>query len=538
MIFVDLFAWIIFIFLTWYVLLQFYIISCSSRGRIVDIEKRSYSNKFDQNITVIVYSHNNLETVIELVEGLKKQNYDSDKFSVNVILDNCDDESAKLLEIIGGTRLWRITTDVKPIGKYKAIAWLLERILSVENTNAFVFLTADVLVKQDFLSKLNSAIQDNPVLIGDILPVDDNYNFFTKLHLLKSKIKNKINVHGRHYASLANLLDSNIFAIRQDILEKINFQLCDNGFEEFEYSVKLSNTNIEITYSSEFAVYKQFFESLSSLAISQYKKRYKSFITFKNNFMLLFSGTNLKTKELLLSLLYPSGTLFTMLVIGLFWVSPQIKYTGLCFIHIKFLIFLLFGYFIASFASAIGAKAGFENIKTSIQGMFLAPVIFVCSFFLKLVLNFNLKFKEKNKAQINKDNEKVVIDVTITDGRGDIPCKLEIKQGEENQAIFIFKNKKMASAKHPRIDDAIEELIEKLKLHGFALKICLNCGYFEINNNVIAKFDGKQGYCLFKNLDTGTKEKHYSYIWKSCPNIIPPQARNIILKQLGFDTNK
>ena len=529
MIIIDLFARIICIFLIYYVFLQFYIINFASKGRIIDIKKRNNSTKFDQNITVIIYAYNNSETIIELIESLKKQDYDPEKYSVNVILDNCDDESAKLLEIIGGTRLWRITTDIKPIGKYKSIAWLLERILSVENTNAFIFLTADLYVKQDFLSRLNSAIHDKPVLVGNVLPIEHPHNFFTKLHLLKTRIKNKINIYGRYYASMGNILHSDIFAIRQDILEKINFQLCEDGFEEYEYSLKLSNADIKVGYSPEFCAYKHFFESLSSLAIIECKKRYKSLITFKNNAKLLFSRTNLRTKELLLSLLYPSGTIFTFLVLSLIFLHA---------VSIKILLVLLFGYFFAGFSSAICVKSDIDSIKTVIHGMFISPVIFVSSFFIKFILNFNFRLKEKTKLQIMKDGEKLIIDAAVTDGRGEIPCKLEIKQGDENQVIFIFKNKKMSSAKHPRIDLAMQELVEKLKIHGFALKICINCGYFELNNSVAARFDGKQGYCLLNNLEAGTKEKYYTYIWKTCSNIIPPQARNIILKQLGFNIDK
>ena len=187
------------------------------------------------------------------------------------------------------------------------------------------------------------------------------------------------------------------------------------------------------------------------------------------------------------------------------------------FISIKFLMLLLLSYFAAGFSAIAGARSDYNDIRIGIKGIFINPVIFVASIFLKFVLNFNIKFKEKKKVQIKKDGEKVIVEAVITDGRGEIPCKIEIRQNDENnQAVFIFKNKKMASGSHPRIDFAIEELIEKLKLHGFALKICMNCGYFELNSGVAARLEGKQGYCLFNNLDKGTKEKEYSYIWSSC----------------------
>ncbi|MFH0702254.1 MAG: glycosyltransferase, partial [bacterium] len=313
MIFVDLIAWFVFLFLGYYVLLQLYIINSSSKGRIIDIEKKNYIPKFQQNITVIIYSHNNASTVLDLIESLKKQNYDTNKYSINIILDNCEDNSAKLLEILGGTRLWRVNTDIKPIGKNKAVAWLLERIMSSENTNAFVFLSADCFVKPDFLSKINAAIYDNQVLTGEVLPSNICLNLITRLVCLGNKVKNRVTDHGRYYACLGNILENDVWAIRQDILEKVKFSNTDYGFEEYEYSIKLNKAKILVANSYQLFAYKQFVENLKSVAVDDYKKRYKRFITFKNNLLLLFSKESLKTKELLLSLIYPSSVVFIIL---------------------------------------------------------------------------------------------------------------------------------------------------------------------------------------------------------------------------------
>ena len=306
MLFFDLISWILFIFLAFYVLNQLYIISCSSRGKIADIEKKNYAVKFQQNINIIVYSHNNASTIIDLIESLKRQEYNPERYSINVIMDNCDDNSSKLLEILGGTRLWRINTDIKPIGRNKAIAWLLERILSSENTNAFVFLNADCIVKPDFLARVNAAIYDNPVLLGETLPLNSDLDLMSTLACLRNKIKNKVINHGRYYASLSTLLDEDIYAIRQDILEKLTFSITDYGFEEYEFSIKLANAGIPTSNSHHLYCYKQFSEDLNSIALDDYKKRYKSLITFKNNILFLFTNKrSVKAKELILSLIYP-----------------------------------------------------------------------------------------------------------------------------------------------------------------------------------------------------------------------------------------
>jgi len=533
---IDLFSWITFVFLALYVLLQLYIVSCSSRGRITDIEKRNYTPQYQQNITVIVYSHNNSSTIIELIESLKKQDYDQDKYSVNVILDNCDDNSAKLLEILGGSRLWRISTDSKPIGRSKAIAWLLERILSSGNTNAFVFLDADCNVKANFLSKFNAALHENQVLIGEIIPTNNYPDVMTSIFCTKNKVKYRVLKHGRYYASLTNILDQSLWAIRQDILEKIKYAISENGFEEYEYSFKLSQANICVAYSSQLCAYKQFSETFTSLVASTFKTRYKSFITFKNNISLFLSG-NFRTKELLLSLIYPSDFTFILLNTTLFATVLFVPVWFASFIGFKIVLTLLAGFLFTRSLSMLIARCTFSDYRNDFIAIMISPVVFVLSFLqgLKFKFSLNVKLPKREKIEKKSSNRKVV-DASITDGRKELACQLEIKETENNaQIIFMFKDKKMTTSKHIRIDQAMEELLEKLKSHGFALKICINCGYFNFNEGIASQFEGQQGYCLFDNLNSGSKAEEFSYLWNTCSNIVPVQARTHILQQLNKD---
>ncbi len=535
MLFLDFISWILFLFLTFYVMNQLYIISCSSKGKIADVEKRNYAVKFEQNLNVIVYSHNNASTIIDLIESLKRQEYSQERYSINVILDNCDDNSAKLLEILGGARLWRINTDIKPIGKNKSIAWLLERILSSENTNAFIFLNADCIVKPDFLARVNAAIYDNPVLMGEVLPANSELNLMTNLANLRSKIRNKVITHGRYYASLGSILDEDVCAIRQDILEKVRFAITDYGFEEYEFSIKLANANIPVSNSYQLYCYKHISESLRSIALSDYKRRYKAFITIKNNFLyLLTNKRSFKAKELILSLTYPSSMLFIILAFFLFNVS---FYTNTVFsqvISIKVILLLLLGYACSNLFAMLVSRCSFNEYKNAVFWLLFMPIVFSLSLLQGIRLNMSFKFTLPKKFLINKDFHKQIIDATVSDGKKELPCQLEIRQNDtHSQLIFMFNGKKLSSSKQPRVDFAFEEISEKLRAHGFNLKVCINCGYFKLNESIASKLGGEQGYCLFDNIDKGSKAWEYTYIWNACVNIISIKTRKHILQKLS-----
>ena len=143
-----------------------------------------------------------------------------------------------------------------------------------------------------------------------------------------------------------------------------------------------------------------------------------------------------------------------------------------------------------------------------------------------------VKKKDKNCISL----EKTVAYTTITNGKKEFPCTIEIMRGNDNaRAVFIFRDKQLGSGKHTRVSYAVEEIVDKLKKHGFSLKVCSNCGYFYMTEASSAHSDGEKGYCLYKNFKENTKEKEFMPVWETCDNIIPCQARTYILQQLGIE---
>jgi len=535
MIIIDLIAWTLFIYLAYFTLYRYIIIFNSSRGKFIDVEKRDYEPGYYRKFTVIIYSHNNSQKVKSLVESFAAQNYDQEKYSINVILDNCDNENIKLLEILGGTKLWRINTDIKPIGKFKAYAWLLERIRAFENTNAFIFLDAECKIKGDFLEKANINLKEESVIAGETVK---RKNFLlNRIVNIRNKLNNKVIKHGRFYTSLGNVIDADVLLIKQDVLEKIEFETIDNGFEEFEYSIKLKYFNIPVAYSNEITVFKNQIETLKSIAINDYQKRYAAIRAFINNFSILFTKSKLSVKEFILSMLYPSGTIFAFWSIVLIGIS--LLYPNTYFSHIigaSIVTGLLVLKFVSDFYALVTLRGNYRDYYHSLLMFFLAPVIYLRS----LLVGFISPSKDKkqkiayNPGIINF--EKSTAEATITDGKKEFPCQIEITKTDENaKATFMFRDKKLNSSKHTRVSYAVEEIIDKLRKHGFSLKVCSNCGYFYMTESSAAHTDGERGYCLYRNFKENSREKEFMPVWGSCKNIIPCQARAYILQQLGIE---
>ena len=107
------------------------------------------------NIIVIIYARNNESTIVPLLEALNKQNYNKEHYQTHIILDHCTDNSSNILEFIGGAKIWRVGENA-PIGRDEAISWILEGLLSYQNVDAFVFLSADRYINENFISSINA----------------------------------------------------------------------------------------------------------------------------------------------------------------------------------------------------------------------------------------------------------------------------------------------------------------------------------------------------------------------------------------------
>ncbi len=525
--------------LLYYIVNELYILNNAHKGKFYDIHKANAPGCPEQNINVIVYAHNNENTIVQLIDSLKKQDYNADRYIINVILDNCSDGSAKYLEIVGGTRIWRINTSTQPVGKFKAVVWLLERIMSCENSNSFVVVDADTITEKDFLSKINSVLFDTPVVIGDVQPLNYSPNIFSKFEYLNYFSGTRLINLGRTHLKLGNIIDAPVFAIRQEVLEKIKFNRKEKDFEEYFYSLKLLDNGIRVVFSSRVSVYKFFNENILDVAKILYNRRLKRFVTFRNNLPLLLFNNNIKLKELTLSMVAP-GTLTKLVILSfLIYVSQNYNILFSHFISDKILYAVMGLVMIKSISALLTAGILKVGLKSIFLLAFYTPFIYLFS----VLAGFNSQkageLETKGKCNLtlkNNDAERYFVEATVTNGKNEIPCKLEIVQYNNNsQVVFLFKDKKLSSGKQSRIDYAMEEVIEKLKKHGFVLKTCLNCGYFRFNEAIASRHCGAKGYCLYENIDSGSRIKHLSSIWNSCENIIPSQARSYIFQKLNID---
>ncbi len=487
------------------------VVYMSSRRRSLELKQKYMTNSYNNNLVVIIYAQNNEKTVVPLLEQLNKQDYPKSNYQVHIILDNCTDNSANMLEFVGGAKVWRLT-DGAPMGKDESISWLLERLISFQNVNAFVFLNANRIIDKNFLSSINTALFSNDVVVGSTNLITDNENFKFRMLDAVNKYRNNIIKVGRSVMGLATRVDSDVVAIRQEVLEKIKCVDFKDTNSELKYTILLNRNNF-------IPIFNPNIRTLVDVEEFNFKKPdlgYK-FSLLKHCFKLIFSS-NPKFSEFIFSMFTPNVLLVAVLylVVAIF--------SGYYYFFYDFYFVLSIGALLVG--SFIWSAVIMNTHRVHTKYLLVYPFY---SFYSKFIRDsfFGKLFVKVSKKKDEINIEKATIDVEVTDGKNILPCKLDlISEDGLVKVVFRFKKKRYVTDSHIRMCDAIRDISEKLNNHGFRIKICQTCAYFS------AKIDGTtnmlKGYCNRQPEGEQLLEPKEMLLWNSCFYYLPEDLNKIV----------
>lgn len=470
------------------------------KDRKLSVRKKYEDLNYQNNLCIIIYSHNNEIYLENLIKQLKEQDYSSQNFSTYVILDNCSDNSEKILINEPSIQVFSIK-DQGTIGKDQAISILLEKLSAIQNCNAYVFLDANRYVEKDFLASINSALESSAVISGSTNLIGENLNLRQKIKVIFHKYYTNFLQKSRSLMGLATTIDSSILIMRQDLMEKIGCIDFQNINSELKYSLLLSKIKCKCTFNPNIKTY---------INVDEFTLRIPS-ITARLN---LFKSC--------LTQLWTTNFVFTEHVFSL--LSPNVLFLLIAYIYL--LKYSFNYYFIVDFSVVLisfiilvlGFSVSLLNSKLQskeILYLFLYPIYSIGHIFRNFPICRNIRNRIKSKKERIANTEKLIVDVAVTDGRNNIPCKLElISESGLAKVKFMFKNKKFTTATHLRMVDAITELTSKLSEYGFVLKVCQCCQSFE--PNIDGSTNMVKGFCNHRFANAPSSEPIPTLLWNSC----------------------
>lgn len=533
---VNILAILIVIYLAFSYVYFYYVVYCASKSRLVEIENKIASTDYQNTFNVVIYAQNSEQTIATLVNALKAQEYNKEKYSINVILDNCTDETARVLEINSGARLWRLNSENDmPVGKAESIKWFFDRIFINDKSDTFVFLNGDSTVRPDFLARLNEKINVTPVVSGITLNRNLFSTFVGRTIGYRKVFLNTILFLGRNIAGFLNYLNDDVFAIKKDVLLQVRNSFSAENDYLFELPIVLSNSNIKMEHSPDIKVFKQYYETTDNILDFFNKINFKKIYVLKKHFKDLFSPDyTLASKEYIISAIYP-GEFFVILSI-LFLMKFAFVDNFVLGYQGPFLLLIYYSILFIYLANV--AKFNFQKYTFWVCWIMFSPLALFSNYFINYYTLYLERKIRKDEIKAHENSE--FVDVLLTNGDMELSTKIEIiNEDALYRVVFWYEKKFMSSRKYLRLSEALKEISDTLMEKGFALKICQNCGYFEFQNNGRADFD--RGNCYLKMIKRESNFPELTSVCDCCENIIPERARNFVkqeLEKINNDNNQ
>lgn len=474
--------------------------------------ERKFRDKYtskDSNLCVVVYATGVTDTLENLIKQLKNQNYPKQNYTVYTILDKCENVSEVTLQSDLNVNVINID-NLEPIGKSQAYSIIAEKLHDIKDLDAYVFLDSKNYVDADFLANANFYLTKydvfNPVV--NYLPQDDELKFWENVRSAYSRYVSKFIYNSRSRLGLTNILNTDSFVIKKDLLNRIaSFDFRDL-ISEVEYTLKLAKENVQVALVDELRVYtciENFNFRIPSLS--------KRLSIFWDE---IIKSDTIMAREFLLSLASPNW-LVTLLgyfiilkhsYIFPFWVDFST-------ILISFVVFM-----IAFCASLLNTKLYSKE--------YLYLMLYPLHSIAHMVYNFppirgvrNLIKNTTRKHVI----EKMTTNAIVTDGVREYPCQLDLISDDGLARVtFINKGKRYTTKNnHLRMIDAVRELTTKLADYGLTLKVCQCCKYFQ------PVVDGSTNMvkgccnCQFQGRTPG--DMITTLIWNTCPKF---EEQNVV----------
>lgn len=299
---------------------------------------------------------------------------------------------------------------------------------------------------------------------------------------------------------LTNLINTDTFIIKRELLTKIGSFDFQNRISEVNYTLKLAKEGVKTSIIDDLKIYTD---------ITNYKSRTPSL----SKRLGIFAGnitkcTNFMSFEYICSLASPNWLACLLIYMLLIWHTSFLPFmVSFNAIIISATVFIL-AFCISLFNAQIYAK---EYLY-----LFSYPLYSLSH----LIINFPpIRFIRDFITNKNRRHniEKMRVDVIVTDGRNEHNCQIELISDDGLAKVkFINKGKTYTTKHHHlRMADALKELSQKLEDYGLSLKTCQTCKYYA------PVVDGST------NMVKGTCNKQFegrvdgdiipTLIWNTCP---------------------
>ena len=202
-----------------------------------------------KRFVVLVPSHNEAEVIERTVQSLRGIEYPADQFRIQVIADNCKDDTAALARGAGAA-VWE-RHDLSERGKGYALKFAYEKVLAEGWADAVVVVDADTEVSRNLLSAFAARLHQGAGAVQAFYGVlNPQASWRTRLVTIALAIFHRLRGRARARLGVSNKLNGNGMCFTVPTLRRVPHEAFSIA-EDLEYGIALGRAGIAVAYADE-----------------------------------------------------------------------------------------------------------------------------------------------------------------------------------------------------------------------------------------------------------------------------------------------
>ncbi|MEG2338279.1 MAG: glycosyltransferase family 2 protein [Clostridium sp.] len=229
---------------------------CISFFGIYRKKEKQFDNVPDKTFALVVAAHNEEVVVEQIVESLKRLDYNRELYDIFVIADNCTDSTAELARNAGALVCERFDPDKR--GKGYALEWMFDKIFRMDKRyDAVVVFDADNLASKNFLSAMNLKLKEGyKVVQGYLDSKNPHDSWITEAYSIAFWSNNRLFQLARNNLGLSNQIGGTGFCIDTDTLKELGWgATCLT--EDLEFTCKLVLNGHRVGWAHDAVIYDE-----------------------------------------------------------------------------------------------------------------------------------------------------------------------------------------------------------------------------------------------------------------------------------------
>ena len=183
------------------------------------VKEKCIDNKIHK-FAIIIAARNEEKVIGNLIDSLKKQNYDKDSYEINVIINNSNDKTYEVSKSLGVNA---INCEIPVKSKGEVLRYVFNK-FKKKKVDAYVIFDADNVVHPDFLMHMNNSLNSG-FKVAQGFRDSKNYqdNWISGSYTLFYYIQNFFFNLSRKKLNASASINGTGFMVRKDFIENIDF---------------------------------------------------------------------------------------------------------------------------------------------------------------------------------------------------------------------------------------------------------------------------------------------------------------------------